>query len=99
MQYAARLVSDEDFSYAFLAFYWFLLDPLAVTLVPFALFSLCHYISYFRQHILPALYPGLSKELKNKTGTPSTQAKVAIMLDNIQTKYSVPIINMATMSE
>lgn len=99
MQYAARLVSDEGFSYALLAFYWLLLEPLAVTLVPFALFSVCHYVSYFRQQILPALYPGLGKELKARTGTPSTPAKVAIMLDDLQTKYAVPVINTAAMSE
>ncbi|KAJ9051277.1 Transmembrane nucleoporin, variant 2 [Entomophthora muscae] len=99
MQYAARLVSDENFSYGFLAFYWLLLDPIAVTLIPFTLFTVIHYVSYFRNQLLPALYPQVPKELKTRASPPSKQAQVALMLDDLTRRYAAPAIRMATMSE
>ncbi|KND01524.1 uncharacterized protein SPPG_03323 [Spizellomyces punctatus DAOM BR117] len=55
--YFQRLMRDENSQYFLLALLWCTSKPLAVTLLPYFVFSLFHSVNYFRSEILPALLP------------------------------------------
>ncbi|CDS13822.1 hypothetical protein LRAMOSA05996 [Lichtheimia ramosa] len=61
--YLQRLVMDENVQYMLLALCWFFVNPVTVTLLPFATFSLFHSLGYVRNKILPTVYPSECKEI------------------------------------
>ncbi|CAO3653373.1 unnamed protein product [Mucor fragilis] len=52
---SVNILSDENVHYFIIAFYWYSYQPIAVTLVPFFIFSIFHTLSYFRSTILPII--------------------------------------------
>lgn len=44
-----------------LAIMWFVSRPIAVSLIPYTIFSLFHFLTYFRSNILPTLNPNALK--------------------------------------
>ncbi|GAA5944148.1 uncharacterized protein JCM15063_000161 [Sporobolomyces koalae] len=51
--YVQRALLDENVQYLLLALYWFLTKPIALTLLPFATFSLFHTLTFLRTSVLP----------------------------------------------
>jgi len=74
-EYFQKINKDENVFYFLLAFMWFMSTPVFVTLVPYATFSLFHFITYFRTNILQTFFPpphpsgppGAQNEWVNKT--------------------------------
>ncbi|KAG5518086.1 hypothetical protein PMAC_003272 [Pneumocystis sp. 'macacae'] len=56
-----RIWMDENVQYLFLAIVWFVSRPIAVSLIPYMIFSLFHFLTYFRSNILPTLNPNALK--------------------------------------
>ncbi|KAH7104734.1 hypothetical protein BKA62DRAFT_693228 [Auriculariales sp. MPI-PUGE-AT-0066] len=51
--FATRFLTDENSQYLLLAFAWFLSKPVPVALIPFAIFSLFHTLTFVRTTVLP----------------------------------------------
>ncbi|RIA83205.1 hypothetical protein C1645_834154 [Glomus cerebriforme] len=56
-EYFQRINRDENVFYLMLAFMWFTSTPVFVTLIPYATFSLFHFITYLRANVLQAVSP------------------------------------------
>uniref|UniRef100_A0A1D1XK92 Tetra-spanning protein 1 n=1 Tax=Anthurium amnicola TaxID=1678845 RepID=A0A1D1XK92_9ARAE len=56
-EYLQRIKNDENVFYLALALMWFMSTPVFVTLIPYATFSLFHFITYLRVYILQAFSP------------------------------------------
>ncbi|KAJ3015301.1 hypothetical protein HKX48_004673 [Thoreauomyces humboldtii] len=56
-QFLQSVIGDENFWYFALAINWVFSKPLLATLIPYTVFSLFHFLNYFRSEILPALLP------------------------------------------
>lgn len=56
-EYFQKVNRDENVFYLALALIWFANTPVFVTLIPYATFSLFHFITYFRANILQAFSP------------------------------------------
>jgi hypothetical protein len=56
-EYLEKVNKDENVFYLALALMWFMITPVFVTLIPYATFSLFHFITYFRANILQAFSP------------------------------------------
>ena len=74
-----NILSDENVHYFVIAFYWYSYQPIAVTLVPFFIFSIFHTLSYFRSAILPIIpsntyTANLNAKIKHFTSTHHTTA-------------------------
>jgi len=52
-----RAFADENVQYAVLALYWWISKPIALTIIPFAIFSLFHTLTFIRTNILPKFVP------------------------------------------
>jgi len=52
-----RALADENVQYLGLALFWWLSKPVAVSLVPFATFSLFHALTFVRSNVLPHFFP------------------------------------------
>ncbi|RKP23809.1 hypothetical protein SYNPS1DRAFT_18066, partial [Syncephalis pseudoplumigaleata] len=57
MQFAAQVASNDSMQYLLLAFVWYTQPALLVTLVPFAVFSALHTLTYFHGTVVPVLFP------------------------------------------
>ncbi|KAI8057213.1 hypothetical protein BDF22DRAFT_670113 [Syncephalis plumigaleata] len=58
LQFASRLIiSNDSMQYLILAVNWYFQPPLVVTLVPFAVFSALHTLTYFHGTVIPVLFP------------------------------------------
>ncbi|CAO0796827.1 unnamed protein product [Mucor circinelloides] len=64
---SVNMLSDENVHYFVIAFYWYSYQPIAVTLVPFFIFSTFHTVSYFRSTILPIIPSNAQTEKLNTT--------------------------------
>ena len=60
MQYAQKVFMDENSQYFIMAIIWVSGVPLRATLLPYALFSLFHALTYIRTEFIPKLFPGHS---------------------------------------
>ncbi|KAG4304793.1 hypothetical protein PORY_001846 [Pneumocystis oryctolagi] len=56
-----RIWMDENVQYLFLAILWFVSRPIAVSLIPYMIFSLFHFLTYFRSNVLHMLNPNVVK--------------------------------------
>ncbi|GAA5951291.1 hypothetical protein JCM3765_002436 [Sporobolomyces pararoseus] len=65
--YVQRALLDENVQYLLLALYWFLTKPIALTLLPFATFSLFHTLTFIRTSILPKVPPTTSSSSSSKS--------------------------------
>jgi len=52
-----KAMSDENVQYLLLATFWWASKPIRVALVPFAIFSLFHALTFLRTTILPLVFP------------------------------------------
>jgi len=55
--YFRKATSDENVQYLLLALFWWTSKPIALTLVPYAIFSLFHALTFLRTTILPLVFP------------------------------------------
>ncbi|KAK4514673.1 uncharacterized protein ATC70_002274 [Mucor velutinosus] len=62
---SVSILSDENVHYFVIAFYWYSYQPIAVTLLPFFIFSIFHTLSYFRSTILPIIPANAQTEKVN----------------------------------
>jgi len=56
--YVQRALADENVQYFGMAILWWFSKPLPLALVPYAVFSLFHALTFTRTNILPKLLPG-----------------------------------------
>lgn len=99
MECAARVFSDENFSYAFLAIYWLINKPVFVALLPFSAYSFFHFTGYLQSTIMPIAFPNIKKELESKTQTPSLPTRVSFTLKKLSDQYSAKAIQTASLME
>ncbi|CEG72222.1 hypothetical protein RMATCC62417_07813 [Rhizopus microsporus] len=52
-----HILCDENVHYFVIAFYWYSAPPIAVTLIPFVIFSIFHMLTYTRTNIIPLFIP------------------------------------------
>jgi len=71
--YFQRVNKDENVFYLALALMWFINTPVFVTLIPYATFSLFHFITYFRANILQAFSP--SPQHSSSSSSSGTQIR------------------------
>ncbi|KAI8647323.1 hypothetical protein BD408DRAFT_358498 [Parasitella parasitica] len=76
---STNILSDENVHYFVIAFYWYSYQPIAVTLIPFFVFSIFHTLSYFRSTVLPiipttAYAATVNAKIKHFTSTHHTNA-------------------------
>ncbi|GAA5913380.1 uncharacterized protein JCM6883_003058 [Sporobolomyces salmoneus] len=72
--YVQRALLDENVQYLLLALYWFLTKPIAVTLLPFATFSLFHTLTFLRTSVLPKVPTAPSKSSSSSSSSSSSAA-------------------------
>jgi len=56
-EYLRKINRDENIFYLILALNWYFNTPVAVTLFPYATFSLFHFVTYLRLNILTTFFP------------------------------------------
>lgn len=56
---------DENVQYLLLAIVWFSSKPIALSLIPYMIFSLFHFLTYLRSNVLPTLNPNALKPDEN----------------------------------
>ncbi|KAI8064378.1 hypothetical protein BC940DRAFT_96284 [Gongronella butleri] len=80
--YAQRLMQDENFQYLLLALFWFFSQPVEVSLIPFATFSLFHALGYVRQQVIPTVFPvPRSNNASPATWQARTQQRIKVWTD------------------
>ncbi|KAJ7071239.1 hypothetical protein C8F01DRAFT_1244869 [Mycena amicta] len=52
-----RALLDENVQYFLLAFFWWMSRPIAITLLPYAIFSLFHALTFTRTTLMPQFLP------------------------------------------
>ncbi|EIE91502.1 hypothetical protein RO3G_16213 [Rhizopus delemar RA 99-880] len=88
--YMRKLVMDENAQYFLLAVYWFISNPIAVTLlslvtlIPFFTFSTFHALGYVRTNIIPNIFPAATS---NNGTTVTWQAKTQQKIKAWTDKY------------
>jgi len=55
--YVKKALLDENVQYFLLAFYWWTSKPIAITLIPFMIFSLFHALTFSRTTLMPQFLP------------------------------------------
>jgi len=55
--FARRALLDENVQYFLLAFFWWSSKPIAITLLPYAIFSLFHALTFTRTTLMPQFLP------------------------------------------
>jgi len=73
--YVKRALLDENVQYCLLAFFWWTQRPIAITLVPFAIFSLFHALTFTRTTLMPRFLPQGPPATANGPPTPHPLAK------------------------
>ncbi|GAW09286.1 hypothetical protein F5879DRAFT_940014 [Lentinula edodes] len=57
MAYVRKALLDENVQYFILAFFWWTSKPIAITLIPFMIFSLFHALTFTRTTLMPQFLP------------------------------------------
>ncbi|KAJ4476729.1 hypothetical protein J3R30DRAFT_3488556 [Lentinula aciculospora] len=55
--YVKKALLDENVQYFLLAFFWWTSKPIAITLIPFMIFSLFHALTFTRTTLMPQFLP------------------------------------------
>ncbi|KAJ3750073.1 hypothetical protein DFH05DRAFT_1518235 [Lentinula detonsa] len=55
--YVRKALLDENVQYFLLAFFWWTSKPIAITLIPFMIFSLFHALTFARTTLMPQFLP------------------------------------------
>ncbi|KAI9303206.1 hypothetical protein BJ944DRAFT_165841 [Cunninghamella echinulata] len=96
--YRQRILMDENFHYFMLATYWFYSNPIEVTLIPYATYSVFHALGYIRSHIIPTVFP--TPRVPTGTNAPVTwQVKTQQKIKSWTDTYHAPAIKFATSTE
>ncbi|KAG0142067.1 hypothetical protein CROQUDRAFT_663007 [Cronartium quercuum f. sp. fusiforme G11] len=77
--YLQRAAMDENVQYLAVALYWFFSKPIYVTLLPFAIFSTFHSLTFVRTSLLPKI-PVPKKEASGDQATTDGRQQVAVAL-------------------
>ncbi|CEG66997.1 hypothetical protein CU097_015251 [Rhizopus azygosporus] len=77
-EYMRKLVMDENAQYFILALYWFMSNPISVTLVPFFTFSAFHALGYVRNNIIPNVFPTAARTNGDAPATWQAKAQQGI---------------------
>lgn len=93
LQYVQKIFMDENTQYLLLALIWLTSSPLWVTLIPFLTFSLFHMLSYFRQEILPAVFPKIAG------GAPTIADKISPVIQQFVQQYQKEAVRLVAYSE
>ncbi|KAG7099469.1 hypothetical protein E1B28_001318 [Marasmius oreades] len=57
LAYVRRAALDENVQYFLLAFFWWSSKPIAITLIPYTIFSLFHALTFTRTTLMPQFLP------------------------------------------
>ncbi|KAJ2324861.1 Transmembrane nucleoporin [Coemansia sp. RSA 2702] len=101
LAFVHRLIVDENVEYLLLAFFWLVMRPMVVTLLPFVVFSLFHVITYARSTLIPTLVPGVTAEIQRArqaersggaAGRLSLAARVSKLMGDWSSTYNAPAL-------
>ncbi|CAB4423774.1 unnamed protein product [Rhizophagus irregularis] len=94
-EYFQKINKDENVFYLTLALMWFMSTPVFVTLIPYATFSLFHFITYLRANILQAFSPAPAHSSSGSSSGTQTRANSASKFIQIWVhKNYEPAMNM-----
>ncbi|KAI8987437.1 hypothetical protein BDF20DRAFT_910060 [Mycotypha africana] len=103
--YIQKLLMDENAQYFFLAFFWFLTKPIAVTLIPYCTFSAFHALGYVRTNVIPNVFPPQSTTASTTatgsttTAKPSWQITTQQKIKSLTDKYYTTAMRFVAQSE
>lgn len=99
-EYFQKINKDENVFYLMLALMWFMSTPVFVTLIPYATFSLFHFITYLRANILQAFSPAPAQSSSSSSSGTQTRANNASKYIQIWVhKNYEPAMNMVSFVE
>ncbi|CAB4376092.1 unnamed protein product [Rhizophagus irregularis] len=99
-EYFQKINKDENVFYLTLALMWFMSTPVFVTLIPYATFSLFHFITYLRANILQAFSPAPAHSSSGSSSGTQTRANSASKFIQIWVhKNYEPAMNMVSFVE
>jgi len=75
LAYLNQALMDENVQYLLLAFYWWSMKPISLALVPYAIFSLFHALTFTRTTLMPQFLPQGPPATANGPPTPHPVAK------------------------
>lgn len=96
--YVQRALADENVQYFIMALLWWFSKPLPLALIPYAVFSLFHALTFTRTTILPIVFkPAPAAPRANGTASPpSTQSPLAKTIGVwVKSNYDVAMIIVA----
>ncbi|KAJ7597678.1 hypothetical protein C8J56DRAFT_852025 [Mycena floridula] len=73
--YVKRAMMDENVQYLLLAIFWWTSKPVGLTLVPYAIFSLFHALTFIRTTVMPQFLPPTPPATAGGQPTPHRFAK------------------------
>ncbi|KAI0050736.1 hypothetical protein FA95DRAFT_1603366 [Auriscalpium vulgare] len=73
--WARRALADENVQYFILAFFWWTSKPIALTLLPYTIFSLFHALTFTRTTLMPQFLPQGPPATAGGAPTPPQLAK------------------------
>ncbi|KAJ3751566.1 hypothetical protein EV360DRAFT_89612 [Lentinula raphanica] len=73
--YVKKALLDENVQYFLLAFYWWSSKPIAITLIPYMIFSLFHALTFTRTTLMPQFLPPGPPATADGPPTPHPLAK------------------------
>jgi hypothetical protein len=76
-QNALTLISDENVQYLLMALVWLYSKPIWFALLPFAVYSTFHFLTYIRTNIIPTFSPPPPGTPMSSAGKPATQHPVS----------------------
>ncbi|KAI8889572.1 hypothetical protein K501DRAFT_320261 [Backusella circina FSU 941] len=98
-EYARNLVMDENAQYLMLAVFWFFSSPIAVTLIPFAIFSIFHALGYVRTNIIPTVFPRPRTSGGAAASSNTWQVKTQQQIKSLTDKYYSIAMSFVAQSE
>jgi len=94
--YAQRALADENVQYFIMAGLWWFSKPLPLALVPYAIFSLFHALTFFRTTVLPmVLKAPPATPRANGTATPTQHPLAKTIGAWVKTNYDIAMVLVA----
>ncbi|KAJ2920404.1 hypothetical protein MD484_g68, partial [Candolleomyces efflorescens] len=89
LAWAKRAILDENVQYFILAFFWFTSKPVTIALLPYAIFSLFHALTFARTTLMPQFLPPGPPATAGGPPTPPPLAKKLQTIANYDRAMSV----------
>ncbi|KAH0612501.1 uncharacterized protein H6S33_008881 [Morchella sextelata] len=81
-QGAVQILSDENVQYLFMALVWLYSKPIFFALLPFAVYSTFHFLTYLRTNLIPVVIPSPATPAGTKAPAPAVSEAIAKFVRN-----------------